>query len=84
MNEKTMLLIGFLLLMQFSNKISHVRAKKIEMIKDLENWQQTLNQLFLTALNQNVLQDIKNTLRMVIWMQKSMRFHSPHYEMVQL
>ena len=37
---------------------------------------------FLTAFNQKVLQNYP--LRMFIWMQKSIEFHLPHYEISEL
>ena len=39
---------------------------------------------FLMALNQTVLQDIKNPLRIFIQILKSIEFHQPHYEIPQL
>jgi len=38
----------------------------------------------LTALNQDVLQGIKKSYEELIWIQKSIEFQLPHYEIMQL
>ena len=44
----------------------------------------TENSKFLTALNQVFYKVSKNSLRKHIWMQKSIEFHLPHFEIRQL
>ena len=67
---------------QYCKKKSNFR--KIRLILDLKNFHQKLKKTFFRAFNQRVLQGIKKHLRMVIWMQKFIKFHLPHYEIPQL
>ena len=55
------------------------------MILDFENWHQNLkNAVFWQPSIKRFYKISKNPLRMFIWMQKSIEFHLPHYEIPQL
>ena len=44
----------------------------------------TENDQFLNTLNEVILQVINYSFRNLIWMQKSTKFHLPHYQISQL
>ena len=70
-------------LIQYSNK--KINFRKIKLILDLENWHPKLkNAIFWQPSIKRFYKKSKTPLRMFIWMQKSIEFHLPHYESLQL
>ena len=49
------------------NIMKKIQDNKIDF--HFESWHRKLNVVFFIAINKNVLKDIKNPLRMIIWIQ---------------
>ena len=71
------------MVIQHSSK--KINFRKIKLILDLENWHQKLKIAAFWRLSIKQSYTVsKNPLKMFTWMQKSIKFQRPHYEIPQL